>query len=86
MFTKGQHRGHGDHWAWRLTGNYWQHLARVHRRVAHLRKSFHWDLARQLCQQYDHITLEALNLRGMKALRGRKVSDLGFAGFVDILH
>jgi len=22
MFTKGQHRGHGDHWAWRLTGNY----------------------------------------------------------------
>src|SRR6266852_8428916 len=23
MFTKGQHRGHGDHWAWRLTGNYW---------------------------------------------------------------
>src|SRR6266404_5373562 len=24
MFTKGQHRGHGDHWAWRLTGNYCQ--------------------------------------------------------------
>src|SRR6266436_8181816 len=21
MFTKGQHRGHGDHWPWRLTGN-----------------------------------------------------------------
>src|SRR5712692_8791073 len=26
MFTKGQHRGHGDHWAWRLTGNYWTFL------------------------------------------------------------
>src|SRR6266446_4839234 len=23
MFTKGQHRGHGDHWPWRLTGNCW---------------------------------------------------------------
>lgn len=23
MFTKGQHREHGDHWAWRLTENYW---------------------------------------------------------------
>jgi putative transposase len=54
--------------------------------VAHLREAFHWDLARQLCEQYDHITLETLNLRGMKALWGRKVSDLGFAGFVDILH
>ena len=63
-----------------------RHLARVHRRVAHLREAFHWDLARQLCEQYDHITLETLNLRGMKALWGRKVSDLGFAGFVDILH
>jgi len=63
-----------------------RHLARVHRRVAHLRESFHWDLARDLCQRYDHITLETLNLRGMKALWGRKVSDLGFASFVNILH
>src|SRR6266436_3897566 len=27
MFTKGQHRGHGDHWAWRLTGNYWKGIS-----------------------------------------------------------
>src|SRR6266853_1980994 len=26
MFTKGQHRGHGEHWAWRLTGNYCIHI------------------------------------------------------------
>src|SRR6266852_5421837 len=26
MFTKGQHRGHGDHWAWRLAGNYCIHI------------------------------------------------------------
>ncbi|HEY5870147.1 MAG TPA: transposase [Candidatus Tectomicrobia bacterium] len=62
------------------------HLARVHRRVAHVRADFHWQTARTLCQTYDAISLETLNLQGMKALWGRKVSDLGFASFVDILH
>ena len=63
-----------------------RHLARVHRRVAHVRQAFHWEKARELCQTYDAISLETLNLGGMKALWGRKVSDLGFASFVDILH
>ena len=63
-----------------------QHLARVHRRVAHVRRAFHWELAHELCQEYDHITLETLNLQGMKALWGRKVSDLGFGSFVQTLH
>jgi putative transposase len=62
------------------------HLARVHKRVAHRRRAFHWDLAHQLCAQYDRIVLETLNLQGMKALWGRKVSDLGFGTFVRILH
>jgi putative transposase len=62
------------------------HLARVHRRVAHLRQAFHWGLAHTLCAQYDGIVLETLNLQGMKALWGRKVSDLGFGTFVQILH
>jgi putative transposase len=30
--------------------------------------------------------LETLNLQGIKALWGRKVSDLGFGNFVQILH
>lgn len=63
-----------------------KHLARVHRRVAHVRRDFHWQTARTLCQTYDHISLETLNIRGMKTLWGRKVSDLGFASFVEILH
>lgn len=63
-----------------------KHLARVHRRVAHVRQAFHWELAQTLCRQYDIIRLETLSLGGMKALWGRKVSDLGFASFVDILH
>ncbi len=63
-----------------------RHLACVHKRVAHVRQAFHWDLAHQLCAQYDGIVLETLNLQGMKALWGRKVSDLGFGDFVQILH
>jgi putative transposase len=62
------------------------HLARVHKRVAHVRHAFHWELAHQLCAQYDRIALETLNLQGMKALWGRKVSDLGFGEFIQILH
>lgn len=63
-----------------------RYLARVHRRVAHVRQAFHWDKAHELCEHYDIIRLETLNLGGMKALWGRKVSDLGFASFVEILH
>lgn len=63
-----------------------RHLARVHKRVAHVRHAFHWELAHDLCAQYDHLTLETLNLQGMKALWGRKVSDLGFGTFVQVLH
>ncbi len=63
-----------------------RHLARVHRRVAHVRQAFHWDLAHELCAQYDIIRLETLNLQGMQALWGRTVSDLGFATFVETLH
>ncbi len=62
------------------------HLARVHKRVAHQRQTFHWKLAHTLCAQYDTIALETLSLQGMKALWGRKVSDLGFATFTETLH
>jgi putative transposase len=63
-----------------------QHLARVHKRVANVRRAFHWELAHELCAHYDGIVLETLNLQGMKALWGRKVSDLGFGTFVQTLH
>jgi putative transposase len=63
-----------------------RHLDRVHKRVANQRQAFHWGLAHELCAEYDVIALETLNLKGMKALWGRKVSDLGFATFVETLH
>ena len=57
-------------------------LARKHRKIERQRADFHYELAHQLTDEYDEIRLEDLNLQGMKALWGRKVSDLGFADFV----
>jgi putative transposase len=61
-------------------------LAMVHRRIAHQRSAWHWDTAHALCQRYDTIYLEDLELRGMAAMWGRKVADLGFGRFVQVLH
>ena len=60
-------------------------LARTHRKIERQRADFHWKLTHQLTDTYDEIRLEDLNLQGMKALWGRKVSDLGFADFVKTL-
>ena len=57
-------------------------LTRKHRKIERQRADFHWKLAHELTDLYDEIRLEDLNLQGMKALWGRKVSDLGFADFV----
>ena len=57
-------------------------LARQHRKIERQREDFHWKLAHQLTDEYDEIRLEELNIKGMKSLWGRKVSDLGFADFV----
>ena len=57
-------------------------LARRHRKIDRQREDFHWKLAHLLTDLYDEIRLEDLNLKGIKALWGRKVSDLGFADFV----
>ena len=60
-------------------------LARKHRKIANQRADFHWKLAHDLTDRYDWVALETLNLKGMKALWGRKVSDLGFYDFVQKL-
>src|SRR5690606_19779134 len=54
--------------------------------VANKRRDFHFKLAHRLCDEYDTLYFEDLNLQGMKALWGRKVSDLGFAQFMSILE
>ncbi len=60
-------------------------LARLYRKIANQRNDFHWQLASKLCKKFDTIVLETLNLEGMKRLWGRKVSDLAFYQFVEIL-
>ena len=61
-------------------------LARLYRKIANQRRDFHWKLATDLCGRFDTIVTETLNLDGMKRLWGRKVSDLAFYDFVEILR
>ena len=60
-------------------------LARLYRKISNQRKDFHWQLADELCKRFDTISIETLNLDGMKRLWGRKVSDLAFYQFVELL-
>ena len=61
-------------------------LAGLHRKISNQRIDFQWKLANDLCERFDTIVLETLNLDGMKRLWGRKVSDLAFYQFVEILR
>ena len=61
-------------------------LAKLHELIVHKRKDFFWKLAHQLCDTYDYLFFETLNLNGMKRLWGHKVSDLAFATFIEILQ
>jgi putative transposase len=60
-------------------------LAKHSADAANKRSEYHFQLAHRLCDEYDTMYFEDLNLRGMKAMWGRKVSDLGFASFMRIL-
>ncbi len=72
------------------SGGWWRavrQLARFYRHIANQRKDFHYKLATYLCKKFDVIVLETLNLDGnLKRLWGRKVSDLAFYQFVEILN
>ena len=61
-------------------------LARLYRHISNQRLDWHWKLADDLCKRFDTIVCETLNLDGMKRLWGRKVSDLAFYQFVEILR
>ena len=70
------------------SGRWWRcvrQLARLYRKISNQRLDFQWKLATDLCERFDTIVLETLNLDGMKRLWGRKISDLAFYEFVEIL-
>ena len=72
------------------SNNWWRavrELARLYRKpIANQRKDWHYKFATDLCRRFDMIVTETLNLDGMKRLWGRKVSDLSFGQFVEILR
>ncbi|MHB8327872.1 MAG: RNA-guided endonuclease InsQ/TnpB family protein [bacterium] len=60
-------------------------LARLHRKIADQRQNFFFKLANDL-SGYDNIFIEDLNLKAMQMLWGRKINDVSFAKFVNILE
>ena len=70
------------------SNNWWRcvrELARLYRHITNQRRDWHYKRATDLCERFETIATETLNLDGMKRLWGRKVSDLGFGAFVEIL-
>ncbi len=71
------------------SNNWWRairELTRLYQKVANQRKDWHWKLVHDLCQRFDLIATETLNLEAMKRLWGRKVSDLAFGQCVELLN
>jgi putative transposase len=62
-----------------------RNLAKVHKQIADKRQDWFFKLANALTDEYDCLFFETLNLKGMKKLWGRKVSDLAFGTFLNIL-
>jgi putative transposase len=60
-------------------------LARAHRDIASQRDNHHWHLAHELCDSYDVMIFETLNLCGMQRIWGRKINDLALADFLNKL-
>ncbi|MEZ4730157.1 MAG: transposase [Caldilineaceae bacterium] len=61
-------------------------LAKLDEHIVNQRRDFFFKLANQLTDRFDHLFFETLNLKGMVRLWGRKVSDLAFGTFLDILQ
>jgi putative transposase len=61
-------------------------LCRKHEDIANRRRDWFWKLAHWLTDQFDVLYFEALNLKGMQRLWGKKVSDLAFSEFLSILE
>lgn len=63
-----------------------KHLCRQYEKIANQRRDWFWKLAHQLTDKFDVLCFETLNLKGMQRLWGRKLSDLAFGEFLQILE
>jgi putative transposase len=63
-----------------------ENLVRAHEDIANRRTDWFWKLAHELTNRFDVLCFETLNLKGMKRLWGRKISDLALSDFLNILE
>jgi putative transposase len=63
-----------------------KNLVRKHEDIFNRRRDWFWKLALSLTNQFDVLCFETLNLKGMQRLWGRKISDLAFGEFLQILE
>jgi putative transposase len=61
-------------------------LVRKHENISNRRCDWFWKLAHKLTNKFDVLCFETLNLKGMQRLWGRKISDLAFGEFLQILE
>lgn len=60
-------------------------LAKFHIKLANQRKDYFFKLSNELAKKYDNIFIEDLNLKAMAKIWGRKINDLAFNEFINIL-
>jgi len=63
-----------------------KNLVRKHEDISNTRRDWFWKLAHNLTNKFDVLCFETLSLKGMQRLWGRKVSDLAFGEFLQILE
>jgi putative transposase len=61
-------------------------LVRKYEDVSNRRSDWFWKLAHDLTDKFDVLCFETLSLKGMHRLWGRKISDLAFGEFLQILE
>jgi putative transposase len=63
-----------------------KNLVRKYEDISNARRDWFWKLAHDLTNRFDVLCFETLNLKGMQRLWGRKISDLAFGEFLQIVE
>ena len=61
-------------------------LAKLHIKTTNQRRDYFHKLSNRLANNYDNIFIENLNIKAMQMMWGRKISDLAFSEFINILE
>jgi len=61
-------------------------LAKLHIKVANTRRDYFHKLSNKIANNVDFVAIEDLNIKSMQRLWGRKIADLAFSEFVNILE